>query len=86
MSSQIIVVDKDDKIITYKKRGTLLSKDIYRVSALWITNKKGEVLLAKRAMDKKLYPGCWGPAVAGTVEKGETYKIIFTKKQRKSWG
>jgi len=67
-------VDKKDKIIGYKDRSKILHKDIYRVSAVWITNARGEILLAQRAFNKKHDPGKWGPAVSGTVEKGETYK------------
>ncbi len=69
----IPIVNSRDKIIGYKDRKKMSPDDIYRVSALWLTNEKGEFLLAKRALTKKHDPGKWGPAVAGTVEKGETY-------------
>ena len=53
----IIIVDKDDNVIAYKKRGDLDSKkDIYRVTGLWLTNSKKEILFVQRsfndAMDK----------------------------------
>lgn len=73
MSSKTIIVDEKDNIIGSKERDALETSDIYRVSALWITNSQGEVLLAKRALTKSHSPGKWGPAVAGTVEEGETY-------------
>jgi len=76
---KIIIVDEKDEIIGYKERGTLTNKDIYRVSALWIENNKGQILLARRAFTKKKDPGMWGPAVAGTVEKGETYESNIIK-------
>jgi isopentenyldiphosphate isomerase len=69
----IPIVDSNDKIIGYKERKDKLPEDTYRVSALWLTNSSGEILLARRSMNKKSDPGRWGPAVAGTVEKGETY-------------
>lgn len=70
----IPIVDEEDNIIDYKERKKLDLKDIYRVSALWIENSKGEILLAQRSFNKKHHPGLWGPAVAGTVEKGESYE------------
>lgn len=75
----IQIVDKKDKIIRYKERKDVTHDDIYRVSALWITNSKGEVLIAQRALSKKSDPGKWGPSVAGTLEKGETYNSNIIK-------
>jgi len=75
----IPIVSEKDKIICYKDRKDVEQKDIYRVSALWITNSEGGILLAKRAVTKKNDPGKWGPAVAGTFEKGETYKKNIIK-------
>ena len=87
MPVKIILVDKNDNPIGVKERGTLdNSKDIYRVSALWITNSKGQILLAKRAFSKKQNPGKWGPAVAGTVEEGETYESNIIKEAEEELG
>jgi isopentenyldiphosphate isomerase len=74
MKPKIIIVNEKDKEIGLKERGTLKTEDIYRVTALWITNSKDEILLAKRALTKSNDPGKWGPAVAGTVDEGETYE------------
>lgn len=72
--SLIPIVDNDDNIITYKERAHLEATDIYRVSALWVTNSQWEILLAQRHKSKKHHPLKWWPAVAGTVEKDETYE------------
>lgn len=71
--SLIPIVNLHDEVIDYKDRLQLLNTDIYRVSALWVTNTKGDILLAQRAFTKSHSPGKWGPAVAGTVEKDQTY-------------
>jgi len=73
MKNKIIVVDENDRVVGIKDRKNLAKRDIYRVSALWLTNSHGQVLLAKRAKTKLHDPLKWGPAVAGTVENGETY-------------
>jgi len=83
---EIIIVNEKDEIIRYKERGALSLKDIYRVSALWIENSKGEILLARRSFHKKHHPGMWGPAVAGTLEKGETYKSNIIKEAKEELG
>lgn len=44
------------------------------VAMLWLTNEKGELLLARRADHVKHDPGLWGPSVTGKVEKGETFQ------------
>lgn len=83
---KIIVVDDEDNLLGVKDRGSLTRLDIYRVSALWITNNKGQIFLAKRAYTKKNDPGMWGPAVAGTVEEGETYKLNMVKEAEEELG
>jgi len=86
MSEEIIIVDKEDNVIGFKHRDSLDSSDIYRASALWLTNSKGEILLAKRSYNKKKHPGMWGPAVAGTLEKDETYDSNIIKEAEEELG
>lgn len=86
MFSKIIIVDENDNIIANKERETLKAEDIYRVSALWLTNSNGEILLARRALTKSHSPGKWGPAVAGTVEEGETYDSNIVKETEEEIG
>ncbi len=83
---RVTVVNQRDEIIGYKFDEDLLPTDIYRVSALWLTNSKGEVLLAQRAFSKSHNPGKWGPAVAGTVEDGETYAENIIKETEEELG
>jgi len=83
---RIVIVDEQDNVLGEKKREEITSSDIYRVSALWITNARGGILLAKRALSKKHDPGKWGPAVAGTVEAGESYLENIIKEAREELG
>lgn len=86
MKSKIIIVDEQDTVIGYKDRDAVQREDIYRVSALWIINSKDEILLARRALSKSHSPGMWGPAVAGTVEEGETYEANIIKEAQEELG
>jgi isopentenyldiphosphate isomerase len=84
---KIVIVDKNDNVIGCKYREDLTpKKDIYRVSALWVTNSKGEVLCAQRSFDKEHNPGKWGPAVSGTVEEGETREENIYKEAEEELG
>lgn len=82
-SKRFLVVDDNDNIIGYKSKAAIDKDDLrYRVSALWITNSKREILLARRSYTKRHDPGKWGPAAAGTVEKGESYKDNIKKEAK----
>ena len=82
----VVIVDKNDKIIGYKDRNHLAKNDINRVSGLWITNSRGEILLAKRHRNKLHSPGKWQPGVAGTVNQGETYRKNIIKEAEEELG
>jgi isopentenyl-diphosphate delta-isomerase len=86
MKPKVIIVDEQDNIIGYKDRESVKQEDIYRVSALWITNSRGDILLAQRAFTKSHNPGKWGPAVAGTVEEGEDYEKNIYKEAEEEIG
>lgn len=83
---RIIIVNDQDEIIGHKERGTISPEDIYRVSALWVTNSKGDILLAQRKFTKSHDPGKWGPAVAGTLDEGETYESNIIKEAEEEIG
>ena len=86
MKPKIVIVDENDNVIGYKNRDVMKQADIYRVSALWVTNSKGDSLLARRALSKSHDPGKWGPAVAGTVEEGEGYELNIHKEAKEEIG
>lgn len=68
-----ILVDKHDNVLEYRVRSKVGNFDLHRIVGVWITNNKGQVLLAQRAHTMHNQPGLWGPAAAGTVAAGETY-------------
>lgn len=84
--SKIIIVDENDNVIGHKEFKEMKTEDIYRVSALWIENSDGFVLLTKRALTKEHDPGKWGPAVAGTLEERETYEQNVVKEAEEEIG
>jgi len=82
----MIIVNENDEVIGSMNRKDDDGKNICRVAALWIENSKGEVLLAQRSFNKTFDPGKWGPAVAGTVEVGETYESNIIKEAEEEIG
>lgn len=86
--NKIIIVDRDDNEMGAKERSEIGHNDIYRVSALWLTNSKGEILMAQRSFNKAPDhdPGKWDPGVCGTVEKGETYNSNIVKETEEELG
>ncbi len=84
---KIQIVNEQDELIGVKERSEVdYTTDIYRVSGLWLTNSLGQALLAKRAATKDKDPSKWGPAVAGTIEEGETYKGNIYKEAEEEIG
>jgi isopentenyl-diphosphate Delta-isomerase len=86
MKEQTIIVNENDEIIYHKERSTLNEDEIFRISALWITNSKNEILLAKRSLKKEHNPGKWGPAVTGINAKDETYEKNIIKEAEEELG
>ena len=81
------IVDKNDVVLGAKLDHTVdFSRDIYRVSVLWLLNSKSEVLIAMRSPKKKNHGGLWGPSVAGTVENTETYLQNIVKESAEEIG
>ena len=77
---KIVIVDEEDNVVGVEDRLVVDEKGLrYRVSELWVRNSDGDVLLARRAFTKNHHPGRWGPAVAGTVDEGESYEDNIVK-------
>lgn len=52
------IVNHHDEIIDHKERDEVdATKELRRIAALWLTNSKGDILLARRALTKKHQAG-----------------------------
>lgn len=83
---RLIYVDEQDEVIGSITPEERTPNHIYRVSALWLTNAAGEILIAQRHPAMSNGGGLWGPAVAGTVEVGETYEDNIRKETAEELG
>lgn len=83
---KILLVDKEDEVIGEKESGEITLEDIYRVSALWVTNVRGEILLARCSHGKTHDPGKWGPPASGSVAVGDSYYTSILKRAKEEIG
>ncbi len=86
MQEYNIEVDYNDKGIGLRPREDFYTgKYIHRASHLILQNTKGEILLQKRARDKKWYPGLYTFSVSGTVGD-ESYEECIQKEMGEEIG
>jgi isopentenyl-diphosphate delta-isomerase type 1 len=62
------------------------SKQLHPVVHLHVFNKKGEILLQKRSMNKDIQPGKWDTSVGGHVDYGETVEEALFREVREELG
>ncbi len=80
---KVIIVDKDDQIIGYKKFDEIdFSSEIYRVSKLWLEDSKGNALLQKRSDKVKFYKNMWSFAAGGINDEGDTYESAVIREAK----
>lgn len=82
MADRILIVDESDNILgTEDKEKCHDGKGILHRAFLAIAfNDKGEVLIAKRSKNKRLWPEYWDATVASHVREGETYEEAARKR------
>lgn len=52
----------------------------YRMARVMVESEDGElVLLQKRVMTKKSFPGCWDTSAGGNIDYGESYEAAATR-------
>ena len=83
---KIPIVNQYDEVIGHKEREEKLDTDIARATGVWVTNEKGEILLAQRGFDRPFHPGLWGHAAGGMVEEGESYESNALKEAEEEIG
>ncbi len=84
---KIIIVDRNDNIICAKFRDEVdYYNDIRCSSGIWVTNYNDEVLIARRALTKRIDPGKWGPAVQGSIGVDESYEENAYKEIKEELG
>ncbi len=81
-----IEVDENDNVIGLRPRDDFYTgRYIHRSVNLILFNNKNEILIQKRVLTKKWYPGLWTYSVSGTVAD-ESYEDCMKKEMREEIG
>ena len=83
-SEDLILVDADDqetgfvsKAKAHHGRGIL-----HRAFSVFLFNEKGELLLQRRAVSKRLWPGFWSNSCCSHPRRGETMPVATRRRLR----
>lgn len=70
------IVDENDKVIGKDTRENIYNKGLdhdIRVINIFVFNPEGKLLLPKRSMDRRIFPGCFDFSCGEHVVSGEDY-------------
>jgi len=70
------IVDENDKVVAKDLRNKIYASGLnhnIRVINIFIFNTEGRLLLPKRSMNRRLFPGCFDFSCAEHVKAGEDY-------------
>ncbi len=82
------IVDSEGKVIGIAPRFQIHGNPslMHRVIHILVFNKKGELLLQKRSMDKDVAPGKWDTSVGGHVDPGEELPAAAAREMKEELG
>lgn len=87
MPELLDVIDENDNVIGREERDICLEKKLlHRGVHIFIFNSEGELLLQKRSMQKKTYPGAWTSSCSGHVSAGQTYEEAAVRELEEELG
>ncbi|MCB8995269.1 MAG: NUDIX domain-containing protein [Bacteroidales bacterium] len=89
-SEMLPVVDEDGIVIGKARRGDChfnpSGKILHPVVHMHVINKKGEIYLQHRNVNKKVQPGKWDTAVGGHIAYGEGLEVSLKREAREEIG
>lgn len=85
---ELILVDERDVCIGYAEKDAchVMPAKRHRAFSIFIINKKGEMLIHKRSVYKKTWPGFWTNACCSHPVKGETIEDAARKRLMEEMG
>ncbi|MDB6109850.1 MAG: hydrolase [Pedosphaera sp.] len=68
------VVDERDEVIGQRTRGEVHRLGLrHRAVHILVFNRRGELFLQKRSLQKDTFPGAWDSSTSGHLDQGEDY-------------
>jgi len=88
MKKDIILVDRNDKIIGYDEKYPPHKNPakLHRAFSIFLFNDKGQMLIHKRSKYKKTWPGYWTNACCSHPAKGESYAKALQRRLKEELG
>lgn len=85
---QLIVVDKDDKIIGYGDKAVCHTARglLHRAFSVFAFDGRKMLLLQRRSQNKLLWPLYWSNSVCSHPHKGETYEAAAARRMKEELG
>jgi len=87
-SERLILVDDEDNIIGYKSKAECHNGAgiLHRAFSIFIFNDKNELLMQKRAQEKRLWPMIWSNSCCSHPREGESYKFATVRRLKEELG
>ncbi len=87
MPELLDVIDENDNVIGQEERDVCLAKKLlHRAVHVFVYNSRGELLLQKRSMQKKTYPGRWTSSCSGHISAGQSYEEAAVRELEEELG
>lgn len=82
------IVDEHDRVIGQAPRSRCHGDPrlVHRVAHVLVFNRRGELLLQKRALTKDVQPGRWDTSVGGHLDPGEDYLTAAVREMEEELG
>ncbi|HSW98793.1 MAG TPA: NUDIX domain-containing protein [Candidatus Saccharimonadales bacterium] len=70
----VVVVDEHDREVGAAMTAEVWEKGLYhRIVSVFVLDARGQMLLQRRSVQVKAFPGCWDQAAGGHVDAGHGY-------------
>lgn len=72
----VILLDEQDKPtgMLEKYAAHTLDTPLHLAFSCWLFNEQGQLLVTRRSLGKKAWPGVWTNSVCGHPQTGETFE------------
>ena len=87
-NEQLVLVDSNDNILGHKSKAECHNGDgiLHRAFSLFIFNNQNEVVMQKRAADKRLWPLIWSNSCCSHPREGESYDYATYRRLKEELG
>jgi isopentenyl-diphosphate Delta-isomerase len=84
----LILVDERDEPAGYEEKEVchIIPTKLHRAFSIFILNGKGEMLIHRRALSKKTWPGFWTNACCSHPRKGESLEAATQRRLQEEMG